>query len=117
MMTSLSENIAAIETAPTESTVVTPFKRRGRPLGVKNGHGVARKKKPVKNPRVRINVDAIVANGEVKKLKAEVERLASELKRWTEAHAGAMLHIESVEKKHKAALIVIGYLEGKIFQS
>jgi hypothetical protein len=117
MMTSLSENIAAIETAPTESTVVTPFKRRGRPLGVKNGHGVARKKKPVKNPRVRINVDAIVANGEVKKLTAEVSSLKVEVEKLRSAYIGAELHIEATEKKHKAALIVIGYLEGKIFQS
>ena len=112
-MTLTSENMIA----PVEITPQVPtFKRgRGRPTGVKNGDGV--KKKPVKKPRVRINVDAIVANGEVKKLKAEVERLAAEVKRWTEAYTGAGLHIESVEKKHKAALIVIGYLEGKIFQS
>ena len=87
----------------------------GRPIGVKNGQGG--KKKPVKKPKVRINTEAIVANGEIKKLKAEVERLAAEVKRWTEAYTGAGLHIESVEKKYKAALIVIGYLEGKIFQS
>ena len=112
-MTLTSENIAAIETAPTPN--VLPIKRRGRPVGVKNGDGVAHKKKVVKKPRVRINTDAIVANGEVKKLKAEVERLLVEVKRWTEAFDGARLHIESVEKKHKAALIVIGYLEGKVF--
>lgn len=116
-MTLTSENIQEI--SPVEITPQIPtFKRgRGRPTGVKNGQGVTAKKKPVKKPRVRINVDAIVANGEVKKLKAEVERLAAEVKRWTEAYTGAGLHIESVEKKHKAALIVIGYLEGKIFQS
>ena len=112
-MTLTSENIQEI--APVEITPQVPtFKRgRGRPVGVKNGDGA--KKKPVKKPRVRINVDAIVANGEVKKLKAEVERLASEVKRWTEAYTGARMHIESVEKHHKAALAVIGYLEGKLF--
>jgi hypothetical protein len=87
----------------------------GRPIGVKNGQGV--KKKPVKKPKVRINTEAILANSEVKKLKAEVERLAAEVKRWIEAYNGAGLHIDKVEKQHKAALIVIGYLEGKIFQS
>jgi hypothetical protein len=112
-MTSLSDTPAVEITGET----VVPFKRgRGRPTGVKNGEGVTTKKKPVKKPRVRINVDAIVANGEVKKLKAEVERLTFEFNRLTEAFNGAKMHIESVEKKHKAALIVIGYLEGKIFR-
>lgn len=110
-MTLTSENIAQIEHAPAD----TVKRGRGRPVGVKNGEGVARKKKLVKKPRVRINTEAIVANGEVKKLKAEVERLTAEVKRWTEAHDGARLHIEKVERHHKAALAVIGYLERKVF--
>ena len=114
-MTLTSETIAAIETPFVE----TVKRSRGRPVGVKNGEGVAHKKKPVKkivkNPRIKINVDAIVANSEVKKLKAEVERLAAEVKRWTETCDGARLHIEKVEKQLKASLVVIGYLEGKLF--
>jgi len=110
-MTLTSENIAAIETAPTPN--VLPIKRRGRPTGVKNGEGV--KKKPVKKPRVRINTDAIVANSEVKKLTAEVNRLNEELRIAKLAFEGAKLHIDKVEKQHKAALIVVGYLEGKVF--
>jgi hypothetical protein len=85
----------------------------GRPIGVKNGQGV-KKKKPVK--KVAINIEAILVNSEVKKLTAEVARLNEDLKIAKSAFEGAKLHIESVEKKHKAALIVIGYLEGKIFR-
>jgi hypothetical protein len=85
----------------------------GRPIGVKNGQGV-KKKKPVK--KVAINIEAILANSEVKKLTAEVARLNEDLKIAKSAFEGAKLHIESVEKKHKAALVVIGYLEGKIFR-
>jgi hypothetical protein len=77
---------------------------------VKNGQGVKRKK-------VAINMDAILANSEVKKLTAEVARLNEELRIAKSAFEGAKLHIEATEKKYKAALIVIGYLEGKIFQS
>jgi len=107
-------------TSPSETTTETPaptVKRgRGRPAGVKNGDGVARKKKPVKKPSiariretaVQANFEAIVANANFKNAKAEIERLNGEL------HA-AKLHIEKVEKQHKAALIVIGYLEGKVF--
>lgn len=84
---------------------------RGRPAGVKNGQGV-RKKKPVK----KVNIEAILANSEVKKLTAEVARLNEELRIAKSAFEGAKLHIEATEKKHKAALIVIGYLEGKIFR-
>ena len=115
-MTSLSDT-PAVDSVETASVV--SFKRgRGRPTGVKNGDGVAHKKKPVKKPRINLNLklDAIEANGEVKKLKAEVERLTFEFNRLTEAFNGAKMHIESAEKKHKAALIVIGYLEGKIFR-
>ena len=86
---------------------------RGRPAGVKNGQGV-RKKKPVK--KVAINIEAILANSEVKKLTADVARLNEELRIAKSAFEGAKLHIEATEKKHKAALIVIGYLEGKIFR-
>ena len=82
---------------------------RGRPIGVKNGQGAKRKK-------VAINMEAILANSEVKKLTAEVARLNEELRIAKSAFEGAKLHIEATEKKHKAALIVIGYLEGKIFR-
>jgi len=82
---------------------------RGRPIGVKNGQGAKRKK-------VAINMEAILANSEVKKLTAEVARLNEELRIAKSAFEGARLHIEATEKKHKAALIVIGYLEGKIFR-
>ena len=85
---------------------------RGRPAGVKNGQGV-RKKKPVKKVA---NMEAILANSEVKKLTAEVARLNEELRIAKSAFEGAKLHIEATEKKHKAALIVVGYLEGKIFR-
>jgi hypothetical protein len=87
--------------------MTSPSKKRGpgRPLGVKNGQGG--KKKPVK--KVVINTEAILANSEVKKLTTEVTRLKEELN-------SANLHIVKVENQHKAALIVIGYLEGKIFR-
>ena len=83
----------------------------GRPIGVKNGQG--KKKKPVK--KVVINMEAVLANSEVKKLTAEVARLNEELRLAKSAFEGAKLHIEATEKRHKAALIVIGYLEGKVF--
>jgi hypothetical protein len=87
---------------------------------VKNGDGVAHKKpaakkKPVKNPRVRINVDAIVANSELKKAKENILHLTIELETMRKDFHAAKLHIEKVEKQHKAALIVVGYLEGKVF--
>ena len=83
----------------------------GRPIGVKNGQG--KKKKPVK--KVVINMEAVLANGEVKRLTADVARLNEELRIAKSAFEGAKLHIEATEKKHKAALIVIGYLEAKVF--
>jgi len=83
----------------------------GRPIGVKNGQG--KKKKPVK--KVVINMEAVLANSEVKRLTAEVARLNEELRIAKSAFEGAKLHIEATEKKHKAALIVIGYLEAKVF--
>jgi hypothetical protein len=99
-----------------EPTSVVPFKRgRGRPTGVKNGDGV-KKKKPVTRKKVVINMEAVLANSEVKKLKAEVTRLNEELNLANSAFKGAELHIQAVEKKHKAALVVVGYLEGKIFR-
>jgi hypothetical protein len=115
-MTSLSDTpaVASVETAS-----VVSFKRgRGRPTGVKNGDGVAHKKpaakkKPVKNPR--INVDAIVANSELKKAKENILHLTIELETMRKDFHAAKLHIEKVEKQHKAALIVVGYLEGKVF--
>jgi len=109
-MTSLSDTPAVQITG--EGTSVVPFKRGpGRPAGVKNGQG--KTKKPVK--KVSINVDAILANSEVKKLTAEVNRLTEELRLAKLAFDGAKLHIDKVEKQHKAALIVVGYLEGKVF--
>jgi hypothetical protein len=108
-MTSLSDTPAVQITG--EGTSVVPFKRGpGRPPGVKNG---VKKKKPVK--KVVINMEAILANSEVKKLTAEVARLNEELRLAKSAFEGAKLHIEATEKKHKAALIVIGYLEAKVF--
>lgn len=86
---------------------------RGRPAGVKNGQGV-RKKKPMK--KIPINMEAVHALVEIKKLTAEVTRLNEELRIAKSAFEGAKLHIEATEKKHKAALIVVGYLEGKIFR-
>jgi hypothetical protein len=77
---------------------------------IKRGRG-----RPKKTPVV-INTEAIIANSEVKKLTTEVTRLKEELDLANAAFKGAELHIEKVEKQHKAALIVIGYLEGKIFR-
>ena len=112
-MTSLSDTPAVQITG--EVTSVAPFKRgRGRPAGVRNGDGV-KKKKPVIRKKVVINMEAILANSEVKKLTAEVARLNEELRLAKSAFEGAKLHIEKVEKQHKAALIVVGYLEGKVF--
>ena len=90
-MTSTSENVVPIK------------KKAGRPLGSKN------KPKVVRRPRVQINVEAILANSDLKKAKAEVERLTTLLD-------SAKSHIEKLEGRHKAALAVIGYLEGKVFQ-
>jgi len=90
-MTSTSENVVPIK------------KKAGRPLGSKN------KPKVVRRQKVGINVEAIVANVELKKAKAEVERLTTLLD-------SAKSHIEKLEGRHKAALAVIGYLEGKVFQ-
>jgi len=118
-MTLTSENIAAIETAPTTPTV----KRRGRPTGVKNGEGV--KKKPVSKRKVSVtkirekavqaNFEAIVANANLKNAKNEILHLTIEVETFRKDLNAAKLHIEKVEKQHKAALIVIGYLEGKVF--
>ena len=109
-MTSLSEYKVLPTTGVPAAPNVLPIKRgRGRPTGVKNGQG--RKKKP----RVVINMEAVLANREVKKLTAEVARLNEELRLTKAAFEGAKLHIEATEKKHKAALIVIGYLEAKVF--
>jgi hypothetical protein len=119
-MTLTSENIAAIETAP---TVTTAPKRRGRPTGVKNGEGV--RKKPVSKRKVSVtkirekavqaNVEAIVANANLKNAKNEILHLTIEVETLRKDLNAAKLHIEKVEKQHKAALIVVGYLEGKVF--
>jgi hypothetical protein len=95
--------------------MTSPSEKRGpgRPLGVKNGQGA--KRKTMK--KIPINMEAVHALVEIKKLTAEVARLNEALKLTESAYEGALLHIEATEKKHKAALIVIGYLEGKIFQS
>ena len=116
-MTLTSENIAAIETAPTTPTV----KRRGRPTGVKNGDGVAHKKvavkkKPVKKPRVLINVDAIVANSEVKNLKAEVLQLKAELEESRNSYESALHAIYDLELRVKDLVAINKYLEGKVFK-
>jgi hypothetical protein len=94
--------------------MTSPSKKRGpgRPLGVKNGQGA--KRKTMKT--IPINMEAVHALVEIKKLTAEVTRLNEELNIAKSAFEGAKLHIEATEKKHKAALIVIGYLEGKIFR-
>ncbi len=78
---------------------------RGRPPGVKNSV----KRKPA-TKKVVINTEAIIANSEVKKLTSEVIRLKEELSLANDAFV-------AVEEQHKTALIVIGYLEGKIFKS
>lgn len=97
-MTLTSENnVVAIQPAK---------KKAGRPLGSKNKPKVVRRKP---QPKVVINTEAILANSEAKKAKAEIENLNAQLN-------SAKLHIETLEKRHKAALAVIGYLEGKIFQ-
>lgn len=87
---------------------ITPTpKRRGRPPGVKSAV-----KKPVKKPVKKkpvINLDAIMANASLKSAKVEIESLTQDLN-------AARLHIDAIEKRHNAALVVIGYLEGKIFQ-
>jgi hypothetical protein len=123
MMTLTSENIQEI--APVEITPQVPtFKRgRGRPTGVKNGEGV--KKKPVvkrKTPVTKIreqavqaNVDAMIANANLKNAKTEILHLTIEVETLRKDLNAAKLHIEKVEKQHKAALIVVGYLEGKVF--
>jgi hypothetical protein len=87
--------------------MTSPSEKRGpgRPLGVKNGQGA--KRKTMK--KIPINMEAVHALVEIKKLTAEVARLKDELN-------SANLHIVKVENQHKAALIVIGYLEGKIFR-
>lgn len=120
-MTLTSENIQEI--APVE---ITPqaFKRgRGRPAGVKNGEGV--RKKPVSKRKVSVtkirekavqaNVEAIVANANLKNAKNEILHLTIEVETLRKDLNAAKLHIEKVEKQHKAALIVVGYLEGKVF--
>jgi predicted nucleic acid-binding Zn-ribbon protein len=90
-------------------------KRRGRP--------------PSKN-KVDINTDAIVANSELKKAnqrileleeyavyaEQEIDALQKRIAKSQEDFNGAKLHIETIEKHNSAAMIVIGYLEGKLFQ-
>jgi hypothetical protein len=95
-------------TLTSETTVETETPKRGpgRPLGVKNGQGA--KKKPKRKPKVVINTEAIIANSAYKNALKEIEALKAQLE-------SAKLHIEKVEKQHKAALIVIGYLERKLF--
>jgi hypothetical protein len=112
-MTLTSENITAIEAA---SPNVLPIKRRGRPTGVKNGDGVAHKKKTVKKPRVRINTDAIVANGEVKNLKAQVARLNIELEEARNSYESALHALSDLELHVKDLNSINKYLEGKVFK-
>jgi hypothetical protein len=110
-MTLTSENIQEI--APVEITQQVFKRGRGRPTGVKNGNGA--KKKPVKKPRVVINTDAIVANAALKKANQDIAKLTVDLEMARKELYSANMHIEKVEKHHKAALVVIGYLEGKLF--
>lgn len=103
-MTLTSDN-----TVPTEGTTMDtspPKKKAGRPVGSKNKPKVVRRKP---QPKVTINTEAILANAEAKRAKLQVENLNAQLN-------SAKLHIETLEKRHKAALAVIGYLEGKVFQ-
>jgi len=121
-MTSLSDTPAVQITG--EETSVAPFKRGpGRPLGVKNGKGsknkpVGKRKSPVTKIRekaVQANVDAMIANANLKSAKTEILHLTIEVETLRKDLHAAKLHIEKVEKQHKAALIVIGYLEAKVF--
>ena len=93
-----------------ETTIETETTKRGpgRPPGVKNGQGVTSKKKLKRKPKVVINTEAIIANSAYKNALKEIEALKAQLE-------SAKLHIEKVEKQHKAALIVVGYLERKLF--
>jgi hypothetical protein len=50
-----------------------------------------------------------MANASLKSAKVEIESLTQDLN-------AARLHIDAIEKRHNAALVVIGYLEGKLFQ-
>jgi len=84
-------------------------KRRGRPPGVNAKPAVKKpvKKKPVKKPM--INFDAIMANANLKNANAEIESLRQDLN-------AARLHIDAIENRNHALLIVVGYLEGKLFK-
>ena len=89
-------------------------RKRGRPLGVKNktkrkspGDSTDLNKAKTELATLRKTLDAA---------SVEIVRLNEELKIAKSGFEGARLHIEAVEKKHKAALVVIGYLEGKIFR-
>jgi len=88
-------------------------RKRGRPLGVKNktkrkspGGSTDLNKAKTELATLRKTLDAA---------SVEIVRLNEELKIAKSAFEGARLHIEKVENQHKAALIVIGYLEGKVF--
>ena len=86
---------------------MTIAKRRGRP------------------PKVAINTDAM--NSALKQRILELEEYAvyaeqeidafqKRIAKSQEEFNGAKLHIETIEKHNSAAMIVIGYLEGKLFQ-
>jgi len=88
-------------------------RKRGRPLGVKNK--TKRKSSVASNDLNKAKTELANLRKTLDAASVEIVRLNEELKIAKSAFEGARLHIEKVEKQHKAALIVIGYLEGKIF--
>ena len=89
-------------------------RKRGRPLGVKNK---TKRKSPVASTELnKAKTELTTLRKTLDAASVEIVRLNEELKIAKSAFEGAKLHIEKVEKQHKAALIVIGYLEGKIFR-
>jgi uncharacterized coiled-coil DUF342 family protein len=88
-------------------------RKRGRPLGVTNK---TKRKSPVASTDLnKAKTELTTLRKTLDEASVEIVRLNEELKIAKSAFEGARLHIEKVEKQHKAALIVIGYLEGKIF--
>lgn len=121
---SLTMTLTSDNTVPPTTDVPASVKRGpGRPIGVKNGEGfkkkpVGKRKAPVTKIRekaVQANVDAMIANANLKNAKTEILHLTIEVETLRKDLNAAKLHIEKVEKQHKAALIVVGYLEGKVF--
>jgi predicted nucleic acid-binding Zn-ribbon protein len=79
-------------------------------------------------PKVAINAEAMnsalkQANQRILELEEyavyaeqEIDALQKRIAKSHEDFNGAKLHIEAIEKHNSAAMIVIGYLEGKLFQ-